>query len=219
MNVTKKIIISLILLAVFFVSAAQEISIRGGLNLSQMLEKLDGQLITDDPKLKSGFSFGPTVGFPINKFLSFETGILYSSKGLYRKGTYGPNEPIYSWLLNIAYLETPLSIKAKLHIKNFEIFGTAGGYFASGLYGSLIEREDISNKQGTWYKVKWDGEGISINRIDYGLDLGIGAKLKTFELGICYQIGIANLTNTDSKVSGYNRNIEVYFKYQLWNKI
>ncbi|MDP3432896.1 MAG: porin family protein [Bacteroidota bacterium] len=218
MSILKNLIFIALLFAGSYNCFAQEISIRGGFNLSQMAEKVDGLIVSDDPKLNPGFNFGPVIDFPVYKLFSFETGLLYSTKGLFRKGIYGNGESTYSWRLNVAYLEAPVTFKASLPIRNFELFGTAGGYIASGLFGSLLERVDISNNTGIWHKIDWEGEGISMKQFDYGLNFGIGAKFKYVDIGICYQIGAANLAKFDKEGSLYNRNIEIYLTYNLWKK-
>jgi hypothetical protein len=218
MNVLKKVIFALILLGGSNICFAQEISIRGGFNLSQMQDKFNGEIVSDNPKLKPGFSIGPVIGLPIYSFLSLETGLIYSTKGLLNKGLRGPNETKYSWSLNVAYLEVPFQLRASLPLKKLSIFGTAGAYIASGLFGSVLERENIANNLGVWHKVDWNGEGVSIKRFDYGLDFGFGAKLKYAEVGICYQIGVANLTQFETLSSLHNRYLELYLTYNLWKK-
>jgi hypothetical protein len=216
MNVLKKIICSALLFAGSYICFSQDVSIRGGLNLSQMAEKVDGLIVSDDPRLNPGINFGPVIDFPVYKLVSFETGLLYSTKGLFRKGIYGNGESTYSWRLNVAYLEAPITFKASLPIQNFELFGTAGGYIAYGIFGSLLERFDISNNTGIWHKIDWGGDAILMKQFDYGLSFGIGAKFKYADLGICYQIGTVNLAKFDKEGSLNNRNIEIYVTYNLW---
>jgi hypothetical protein len=217
MNAFKKIIFAAFLLSGSYICFAQEISIRGGFNLSRMLEKYNGEIITDNPKLNPGFHAGPIICFHFTNNLSFETGILYSTKGLLRKGYYGPSDPKYSWRLNVSYLEAPAKVKVSIPVKKIILFGTAGGYFAYGLSGTLLERENISDKTGIWHKVDWDGTGISMKRFDCGFDFGIGARLKCTEFGVCYQRGLLNISNSSDNFSGFNKNLEIYLSYKLWN--
>jgi hypothetical protein len=150
----------------------------------------------------------------ISNNLSFETGLLYSVKGLLSKGQHGEDQS-YMYKFNIAYLDIPLKLKVAFPLKQFMFFGTGGGYVASGLYGSLIERADLSNNQGVWEKLQWNGKGTSIKRIDYGLDLGCGIKHKTKEFGINYQIGIHDLNNSGTNIAGFNRNLEFYVSHEF----
>jgi len=81
MNKLKKIVFSILLLVGNYVCSAQEISIRGGLNLSKAPIDLGETPTHGDSKFFPGLHVGPTIDFGINSLLSFETGLLYSTKG------------------------------------------------------------------------------------------------------------------------------------------
>lgn len=81
MNVFKKSLFWLLLFVGSYSCFAQEISIRGGLNLSKMQIKWDEGDGVQSTRIKPGLQLGPIIEFPVNNLLSFESGLLYSTKG------------------------------------------------------------------------------------------------------------------------------------------
>lgn len=59
---------------------AQNFGVKAGLNLSNMLVKNDYRTYSDDFKMNPGFYVGATAEFPLSDLLSFETGLLLSTK-------------------------------------------------------------------------------------------------------------------------------------------
>lgn len=217
MNLYKKIVLSIILLAGCFTGFAQEISIRGGLNISQI--ELFGFDAREYPLLKLGFHFGPCFNIPINKALSLETGVFYSTKGFRHKHTEsdatGSNETTTLARLNLAYLETPLALKVKIFSRDLTLYGFGGGYFAPALFGSLYGR--IEDGDGFREKITWEKGGeYSLKRLDYGLMIGFEVQKDKLRMGISYSLGLANLSYTN--IAGYNRTFDLYLGYQLFNK-
>lgn len=217
MNVFKKLIFSALFFAGSYSCFAQEISIRGGLNLSQMPTKWDGKVTDRNSEQKSGYHIGPIINFPIKNLWSFETGLLYTTKGL--RETQANNKTKSLIKANINYIEIPLMLKASFPFRNTTIFGSAGGYIASGLFGSILSMEDINGTNGSWQKIVWGDESDALKRLDYGLSFGIGIKSKAIQYGICYEMGMSDLVIPDPSLSKtYNRTLQLYVSYDLWSK-
>lgn len=212
MKVLKEIIFVALLLVVSNICSAQEISIRGGLNISQIdLFYFDAR---EYPLLKLGFHFGPCFNIPINKALSLETGIFYSTKGFRHKHT-DADESVTLAKLNLAYLETPLALKVKIFSRNLSLYGFGGGYFAPGLFGNfygMIEDGDSFREKITWER----GGEYSMKRFDYGATMGFELLKDRLRMGISYSLGLANLSYTT--IAGYNQAFELYLCYPLSNK-
>ncbi len=82
-----QIIVVLLLFALASDANSQTISIKGGLNLSNM--SIDTDLDNDDdPDWKVGFVIGGAVEFPFTDALSLETGLFIASKGFKESGKY-----------------------------------------------------------------------------------------------------------------------------------
>lgn len=212
MNLLKKIAFSTFLLFGSFIGSAQKIIIRGGLNISQI--ELFGFDAHKYPLLKLGFHFGPCFNIPINKGLSLETGVFYSTKGFRHKHT-DPDETVTLARLNLAYLETPLTLKVKILSRNLTLYGFSGGYFAPALHGSLYGK--IENEDGFREQISWERGGeYSLKRFDYGATTGFEVQKDKLHFGISYTLGIANLSYTT--IAGYNRTLALYLGYQISKK-
>lgn len=202
----------MVILLFTFPVFSQEISIRGGLNLSQIrLFYFDSH---ESPLIKAGFQLGPCFNIPINKTLSVETGVIYFTKGFRHKHT-DLDETITIARLNLVYLETPLSFKVKIFSRDLALYGVGGGYFAPALFGTLygmIEDEDSFREQITWER----GAEFSLKRFDYGAKMGFEVQKNKLRIGLSYSLGLANLSYTTE--AGYNRTLDLYIDYQLFNK-
>lgn len=209
MNFIKKITITIILLiGCKFICISQQISIRGGLNLSQFRNIIDGEFAPKDgQKYHVGFNAGPVIDLYLKNMFSLETGILFSAKG--NKLT-GPDN--YLWQENMYYFELPVMLKASLPInKNADVFVMAGGYVAEALYG-------IRKGDGWKVDIKWGNENNEYNRFDYGPKFGAGIQVHRVQLGACYEMGLKDFWN--ETIAMKNRVFEFYLAYQLkeWNQ-
>lgn len=218
MNLFKKIVFGLILLMGNCYGFAQEISIRGGFNLSEMSIKWDGVTTFKNAKLMPGFHVGPIVALSKNNNIAFETGLLYSTKGFKEIG-YRTVDQKSLFRLNIAYLEVPLTFSVSFPFKHITLLANGGGYIAQGLFGNILTKDDINANEREWQKIEWGHQENSFRRFDFGLSFGMGMKYKNLQFGICYENGIANLAGYDrSKSKVHNRVAELYFSHILWNK-
>jgi len=129
----------MLLFASSYIGSAQEISIRGGLNLSQFQFKM-GDVVShrEGTKLNPGFNVGPIIDIPLQNIFSVETGILFTSKG--NKISGNPLQGVNNYLFqkNTFYLDFPILLKSTIPIKKTKIIAMAGGYAATALYGNAI---------------------------------------------------------------------------------
>jgi hypothetical protein len=219
MNEYKKIALCTFLIISSICSFAQEISVRGGFNLSQMLIKWDGEVTSKNVKLMPGFQVGPVINFPINNSLSFETGLLYSTKGIKEIGHRTVDQKTL-FRLNLAYMEVPLIVKISFPFQHVRLFANGGSYFAQGLFGNILTKEDFNDSKGVWKKVEWGDQENSFQKFDFGLNFGLGMKYKVLQFGICYENGITNISGYDrSKSKVHNRAATLYLSYVLWDKL
>ena len=211
MNLVKKTAFCIFFILPVYFSFSQEISIRGGLNLSQIeLFEFDN---VHYPLMKTGILFGPCFDFPVNQTLIVETGVLYTTKGFRHKHT-DSDRTVTLAKLNVAYLELPMLLKMKIFSRNLILYGVGGGYYAPALFGRFngkIEDEDHFKKTITWEK---DGE-FSLKRFDYGAKIGFDVQKDKLRIGIIYSLGFANLSYTE--IPGYYRGAELIVGYQLFN--
>jgi hypothetical protein len=200
MNVFKKTVFATTLLLIGSnICFAQEVSICGGFNLSQINLKVGDLVIhREDTKLNPGFNVGPIIEFPLKNIFSLETGILFTSKGFKQSG-YSPSFGNYLNKINIFYSEVPVLLKAYYPIGKTKIFGMAGGYAASGLYGYFIRDGNVNSvRQHSKVNIQW---GSRMKRLDYGLKFGVGLKIRDCQFGAAYELGLYDIANDETMKS------------------
>lgn len=218
MQLFKKVALFLIFLTTINLSYAQEISFRGGLNLSQMLIKSNNETNYENAGLMPGFLLGPVIEISKNNHIAFETGLFYTTKGIKEIGNYTADQKTL-FRLNIAYLEVPLTIKISIPFQHVTLLANGGGYLAQGLFGHILSKEDINESHSLREKVIWGKQEGSFQRFDYGINFGIGMKYKTLQIGTYYENGIANLSGYNrTKTKVHNRVAGLYLSYVIWNK-
>ena len=212
MNISKKIIFVTLLLIGSNICFAQELSIRGGFNLSQFNFKAGDFVIhQEDTKFNSGFNIGPILEVPMKNLFTLETGILFTSKGFKQSG-YSTGNESYLNKINMFYLEVPVMLKASYPIGKTKIFGMAGGYAADALYGYYIGEGYVNSvRQYMKENINW---GTRMRRFDYGLKFGVGLKIRDCQLGAAYGLGLKDIS--DGETYKYrNRVIELYVVYKV----
>ena len=217
MNVLKKIIFAVLFLTGSYICSAQEISIRGGFNLSQMRIKLGENIVSKNTSLMPGFQVGPIVAFPLNSALSLESGLLYSTKGYKEIGDRTIDQKSL-YRINIAYLDIPLGLRFSHQFRKTTFLINGGGYVAQALFGNILSKEDRNGTEHIREKVNWGSQEGSFRRLDYGLNLGLGMKFNSVLFGISYEHGIANIAGNDRNTTkARNRCLGFYLSYLLWN--
>ena len=218
MGVLKKIVFAALLMVGCKFSFAQEISLRGGFNLSQFQYQLGNEAIhKEGTKLNPGFNIGPIIDFHLKKMFSLETGILFTSKGHKLSGN--PLEGVNHYLFqyNIYYLDLPVLLKASIPIKKTKYFVMAGGYIGNALYGNIIaEGEENSVIKRIENNIHWGNKANEFDRFDYGLKFATGIKINKFQVGASYEMGLKNFSN-DMLLELRNRVLEFYLAYKFKN--
>lgn len=199
------------------------IGIRGGVNLSNMLIKENNDATNEDFKMKPGFHFGLTAEFPVKEMASFETGLLFSTKGTkVEENVYGiENEA----KMNLNYLEIPLTAKVYFSKGNKRVFGLFGPYFGYGLSGKTTFKHtsggviDTENDTET-EDIKWGSdEGDDLKRLDFGLTAGVGIDANPFQAGLTYSYGLANIySDTDGGMKVNNKVVGLYIGMKFGTK-
>ena len=161
--------------------------VKAGLNFAKFLTKSDG--ITEKSDALTGFHTGVLVVIPISENFFVQPELLYSAKG--GSTTYEGDR--YS--LNYSYAELPINLKYKFPInETINIFGATGPYV-----GYLISAKGKLNNSSA------DAKEL-MKDLDYGFKIGTGAEIKNFIIGIQYELGLANISNSN----GINMNHRVF---------
>ena len=194
--------------------------IKAGLNLPNMVwsgivSNPSSSLSTSANDEELCFNIGIFAEFPQSQTFSFETGLLFTTKGYkwkedYVSGTYNSSTSLTETLY---YVDVPLHAKASLG----GLYAIFGPYVGMGLSGKAIyERTDSSGTKSTAeYDIEF-GSDKQYKKFDYGLDLGIGLEGKKVQLGLTYGWGLANIINSsDDSFSLSNRVFSMSLGYKF----
>jgi hypothetical protein len=219
----KKVFIYAHLMLLFLITtqtfAQIKFGVKAGLNLSNMLAKDNDQTYSENFKMKPGFHAGATVEFPIVKRFSFETGLLFATKGtkINEKETVGNETNELKGEINLYYLDIPLTAKVTFDIGSAKIYGDFGLYLGIGLKGkSKIEITDMGGTDSFNENIKFGSGSDQVKRVDYGLTAGVGVEIQSVQFGISYGYGLANLSNdTDNGTITKNRVLGISVGYKF----
>lgn len=205
-------------------SFAQTFGIKGGLTASKFHFEWNDESVNVNTGMKylPGFHIGPTMEINLNKRLVFETALLFNQKG-YKQVIFDGLELqedfgfSVSFKSRLYYLQIPLNLKATANIGALKVFASAGPYVSGGLFG--YHKAEVSGPEEPFYeidegsnKVKWGEDALK--RFDAGINAGIGLEFKAMQLGIAYDHGLSNLTNSESSITS-NRSFRLSFGYRF----
>lgn len=215
-----KVIAVALALSIGTETLAQTFGLKAGLNLANMRLEDDGDNL-DETKMNPGFHFGPTMNLPINETFSFETAILLSTKGfrLHEKETFLDQTYESKLILNIYYLDIPLTMKARINLGSIKVYGIFGPYIGIGLSGKSKAEFLINGKVEDSYEeeIKF-GSDEDIQRLDFGLSLGAGVEFNSIQVGLNYGLGLANLVVDDESIKVNNRVLSISVGYNFNKK-
>lgn len=178
---------------------AQTFGIKGGLNLSNTLEKDNTQTYND--KMIPGIHLGATVAIPLSgESIFLEPGILFDMKGSkYQETNYSEKYVLY-------YLDIPVNLKVVFGSNKIKVYGTLGPYIGVGLSGK--DTWTLSGVKSS-ESIKWgnDANNDFLKRLDYGVGIGAGVIVSNVSIGIGYDLGLANIASDAS--GGYKINNRV----------
>lgn len=194
------------------VSFAQMFGVKAGFNLSNVLEKDDNRTYSDDYKMNPGFHAGLTMDVPLVSVLSFETGLLVSTKG-YRvdKAVVMAGVPLnMKGSVTTFYLEIPLTAKASFDVGDVKIYGAFGPYVGLGLTGKT--KMEFSRNGSSFEETRdidWGTDQFNddLMRWDFGLTAGTGVEFGPMQVGLSYGFGLVNISPYDN--NGYRLNNRV----------
>jgi hypothetical protein len=199
---------------------AQTFGIKGGLNLANLLEKDDDATYSNDYSMNPGFHLGLTVDVPLNDFLSFEPGLLLTTKGM--KYEEEIVEFAIAAKLNLYYLDVPLTLKASHELGDgLKMFGAIGPYVGFGMSGKgKITTEYQGDKETEEVDIDGgsDEDEDELKRLDMGLTFGGGVEINSIMIGISYDLGLSNTSAyQDYGSTTKNRVLKFSLGYRFGN--
>lgn len=223
-NLTK-LFIAVLIITMASESFAQRFAVVAGLNLSNMIMKDDDDTYSDEFKMRPGFHVGLTVQIPKTGLVSFETGLILSTKGFKVKEeeTYQGEKYTYEGSINLYYIDIPLMAKFSFEVGEVTIFAAIGPYLGVGLSGKTKTKYSYQGEEETdSEKIDWgsDAENDMLKRFDFGLSIGAGVVIiKAIQIGLSYDLGLANISSySDDGTKINNRVFKVSVGYRFGGK-
>jgi hypothetical protein len=190
---------------------AQTFGIKAGVNLANQTAKDDDDSYDDDYKTNIGFNVGVTLDIPISDVVSFETGLIASSKGSKIEGEGFESKT------NLLYADIPLTAKFSFEInRDSKFYIAAGPYVGIGLSGKSKFKADGGDEEEE--DIEWGSDEAEddMKRLDYGAQVNIGAEFSGFQIGAGYGLGLANIAPSDANgFKATNRVISVTVGYRF----
>lgn len=188
---------------------AQSVGIKAGFNLSDMNMYDDDDSYNDDFDMKPGFHAGFIVDVPLNSFLTFQSGLMFTTKGV--KQTESGDGFDYKFNLNLQYLDIPLTIKASHELSSsLKMFGTVGPYVGVGILGKFKSELTIGKEtEKDEEDVEWGSDEVEddFKRLDMGAVFGVGVEINSLILGVTYNLGLMNISPYQDNGSTLRNNV------------
>lgn len=167
--------------------------VRGGLNLADVTMKISGIGI-DATTMKPGFHIGAIMDHSLTDIFAFETGLMLETKGTKIKSS-AIGGVSGEAVTNIFYVDVPVNLKASYDFGGIGIYGLFGPYVGvalsskdkyTGEFKNVSGMSEYDNKIGS-------SDDDDLKRMDFGLMMGAGIEIDKFQLGVGYDLGLANI--------------------------
>ena len=213
----KKVIFVLaaVVLTMGYAQAQFTFGVRAGLNLTNISEKYDGEKPSEDErgKFKPGFQVGVVGEYAISDAFAIQPGIVFATQGARVKysDTWAGEKEEFKASLTLNYIQVPINAQYKLDLGGAKLLLQAGPYLGLGIGGKAkIEETYGGETKKDDYKIKF-GSGTPDedttyvdNAFDFGLGIGAGLQFSNIQVGLGYNLGLANMTDEDKSSSKNN---------------
>ena len=188
---------------------AVSLGLRAGLNVNTLTYSGNNEAeIRDLYKSHTGFHIGAVVNCKVAGNFYLQPGIYFTTRGAKQEENSSEDGFNYSFTqkTNMSYLQIPVSASYRFPVgKIVKIDINVGPYVAIGLGGKVkIEATESYEGETETYSEKYDVFGKStkeetrgdFKRFDAGLRFGAGVHISKFNIGLIYDLGLANLAHT-----------------------
>lgn len=208
------------IIATFLISnvEAQELSIVGGLNFSNMSDKDNDYNYAKEDNYKSriGGHAGLLFGFDLSDKLMLQTGLLLNTKGFKQKEIDGQYKETFKF--NTTYLDIPVLVSYQQEFgSNLKFIGGLGPVLGIAIGGKGVYVEQYKDeKVKESINIPFGKKEDEMKRIDFGLMLQAGLQVEKVRFGIFYNQGLVNLANyNEDAFRTKNRVIGISAAYVL----
>lgn len=197
------------------VSHGQDIYLLGGINFSKLGQQKDNTS-SINREYRPGFHIGPAVAIKLNDHIDLSPALLFSLKREYDESTiyiprFDNTNRSYRYdfksSINDYYLDLPITLKFNFKLAEQKLYALAGPYVNLLLFDNSTtelfvdgEPMDLENQ----FEAKFS------NRIDYGIQMGLGAQLKSYVIQATYDYGFyRTMKYEDLPIEDSSRNAVV----------
>ena len=118
-------------------------------------------------------------------------------------------------------MDIPVTAKTSFDLGNTKIYGVFGPYLGIGLSGKTkLELEYDGEVVSKEEDVRWGSdEEADLKKMDFGLTVVAGIELNSFQMGLTYSLGLANISPYSE--NGYkisNRVLGISIGYKIGGK-
>jgi len=199
---------------------AQTIIVKGGLNNDFVSRSSNFE--NSDFLFKTGFHLGVSFNIPFNDKYSFESGLVFTTKGykvndrIIEKNSYDDPGRVIEFIMysDLLYIDIPILFKRTWSInEKVKLFGAVGPYIGIGLLG----RNGVENTASDEYPLTGCSDWDSLSSIDAGVSILTGVSIKRYFIQLSYQHGFSNLNMVSgenySDIIAKNRSVHLSFGY------
>jgi hypothetical protein len=232
--IMRKIVLSFIFAAVIFSCGnAQQLSIIGGLNMSNMTEKDNDENYSkeEEYKIRFGGHGGLLYTHNFTDQLGIETGVMFNTKGfrvnfeeefIFENGPQKSTEEMIKYKVhaNLNYIDIPVMLKFN-HDLNEKVSligytGPALGIAVGGKFKTKAEFMGETEEDTEDVNFGNDPEEDDFKRIDLGLMMGAGVMISNFRVGLMYNQGLLNISPyTENGFVSRNRVLSIGIGYNI----
>lgn len=197
-----------------FSLSAQELSIVGGLNFSNMVDKdnYDNNAKEDNYKSRIGGHVGLLLGFDLSENISLQTGLMLSTKGYKIVDKEDGEKIVVTSKLN--YLDIPLLASYNYEINDdFKIYAGLGPVLGLAISGKEVFKGKDSYtgekaKEIEKFTFGSNEERDDYKRLDVGLMIQAGVRYDKYKFGLFFNHGLLNVSNYSE--DGYREKNKVF---------
>ncbi|WP_375579642.1 porin family protein [Marivirga tractuosa] len=195
-KISKTLLIYILTFVLFSnVSYGQDIYLLGGINFSKL-----GQQKVNDSQVnrayRPGFHIGPAIDIKLNDHFDLAPALMFSLKRENSESTiYMPsfdntntsNRYEFKSSVNEYYLDLPITLKFHFKLREQKLYALAGPYVNLLLFDNSTTELFVG---GEPREMGNQFEGKFSNRIDYGIQMGLGVQLSSYVIQTTYDYGI-----------------------------
>ncbi|WKV13225.1 porin family protein [Marivirga harenae] len=194
-KISKTLLIYIVSFVLFSnVAHGQDIFLMGGVNFSKLGQQKDNTS-SINREYRPGFHIGPAVAMKLNDHFDLIPSLLFSLKREYSESTiyiprFDNTNASYRYdfksSINEYYLDLPITLKFNFKLGEQKLYALAGPYVNLRLFDDSTTELFIDGEASEFEN---QFEAKFSNRIDYGIQVGLGAELKSYVIQATYDYG------------------------------